>query len=155
MTHKPDDLPRPDFPPPFEPPALMDDDTFRATPTYASLCGQFGQDPEMPWGLMKFDSLTAAAEFLCLYHRAKADLAPWSASQVAAYYEALTLAHEPDRGGLVWADRHGHVLVVIDPRGRPRDDGHRDDPRPRQRHPDVLTALPDGKTHLTKRGEPP
>jgi hypothetical protein len=116
--HDHDDLPRPAPPPPFEPPALLDDDTFRATPTYAALCGQFGQDPDTPWGLMKFDSLTAAAEFLCLYHRAKADLAPWTASQVAAYYEMLTLAHEPDRGGLVWADRHGHVLVVIDPRGR-------------------------------------
>lgn len=116
MTTPHDDLPRP--PEPFRPPELMDDDTFRATPTYTSLCAQFGQDPATPWGLMRFPSLTAAAEFLALYARAKAALAPWSASQVAAYFEALTLAHEPDHGGLLWIDRHHNVLVVADTRGR-------------------------------------
>lgn len=101
---------------PPETPALAGYDEVAKTEGYADLCADYGINPRRPLSEQRL-GVEAAREFLWQLEEIRRAMSGWQPELVAAHVEGLVLRAEGERGGLVWLDRHGPVVIVQDPLG--------------------------------------
>jgi hypothetical protein len=99
------------------PPELISHEAFRATPSYAALCGNYDLEPGLDLDAQLL-SVADARAFWRSYEQMRRALTPWTAEQVAAYAEGLACRHEGEAGAPLLIDRWGDTLAVQTEDGR-------------------------------------